>query len=254
MNFSKFLEKKYKLIESCIKVISYNKGLKEEEVEEFKSEVMLKLCENDYKILREYKGKSSFKTYIIVVISRIYIDLLRKKIGRWRASKVAEVYGETGRLIEELIYKKGYSISEACKVLSYNYGIKISEEEIEEITKNIYPKENINKVDFKEIKDSIKSADLYPDKEMEVEEREAKRYAIERIIKEEIEKLSDIDKLIIKLKFESNISTNRISKALGISNFLLKKKIKEIMELLKESVIKRGYDEETIKDLLNLEV
>ena len=64
MEYAKFIEKNIHIIDQAIKSICRRHNLSIEEAEEFAAEAKYKLIENDYKILRKFKGKSSIKTYL----------------------------------------------------------------------------------------------------------------------------------------------------------------------------------------------
>jgi len=43
-------------------------GVNDHDAEDFASDVRLKLCDDDYGVIRKFQGKSSFTTYLTVVI------------------------------------------------------------------------------------------------------------------------------------------------------------------------------------------
>ena len=48
-------------------------GIRDADAEDFSSEVMLKVIENDYAILRSFESRCSFKNYLIVVVQRLLL-------------------------------------------------------------------------------------------------------------------------------------------------------------------------------------
>jgi hypothetical protein len=54
-------------------------GFDREEAEEFISTVKCKLIEDDYAIVRKFQGRSSFKTYLTVVVQWLFLEYRRNK-------------------------------------------------------------------------------------------------------------------------------------------------------------------------------
>lgn len=74
-----------KLIETvCLKRCRYL-----EEGHECYIFVLSKLRENDGRRIRQYQGKSAFKTYVIAVTHRLIIDFIRQRRGRFSANKAS---------------------------------------------------------------------------------------------------------------------------------------------------------------------
>jgi DNA-directed RNA polymerase specialized sigma24 family protein len=51
------------------------------DAEDFASTVKLRFIENDYEILGRFEGRSSLKTYVAVVINRLYLDYQTKRLA-----------------------------------------------------------------------------------------------------------------------------------------------------------------------------
>ncbi|TMB53967.1 MAG: sigma-70 family RNA polymerase sigma factor, partial [Chloroflexi bacterium] len=62
------------LIERVIAWVCARRCLRGAEAEDFGSTVKLRLIENDYEILGRFEGRSSLKTYMTVVVHRLYLD------------------------------------------------------------------------------------------------------------------------------------------------------------------------------------
>src|ERR1043165_1810764 len=67
-----------------------------EAAEDFESWALLRLVENDYRILRLFRGDSSLKTYLTVVIRTLHREFRAEHWGRYRPSAAARHAGTTG--------------------------------------------------------------------------------------------------------------------------------------------------------------
>jgi DNA-directed RNA polymerase specialized sigma24 family protein len=56
----------------------------DDEIEEFVQIARVKLFEDDYAIIRKFEGRSSFSTYLTMVILRLFHQWRIEKWGRWR--------------------------------------------------------------------------------------------------------------------------------------------------------------------------
>jgi len=104
-------------IESLVQMVARQQRMTWAEAEEFASIVRLRLIENDYAILRKFRGGSSLRTYLTVVIARQALDYRDACWGRWRPSRAARRLGRTAVALEKLIVRDGLTLDEAWRTL-----------------------------------------------------------------------------------------------------------------------------------------
>jgi RNA polymerase sigma factor (sigma-70 family) len=85
--------------------------------EDFSQTVMARLIEEDYRILREFKGRSSLRTYLATAIKRMLLDYQNHLWGKWHPSAEAKRLGPTAVWLERLRYRDKLSFEEACRVI-----------------------------------------------------------------------------------------------------------------------------------------
>src|SRR4051812_20068245 len=107
-------------IERIISFVASRRRLRPDDAEEFAAHVKMKLVEKDYVILRKFEGRSSLRTFLTVVIQRLFVDYTAAKWGRWRPSAEARRAGDVGVMLDELLWRDGYSLDEACEILATN--------------------------------------------------------------------------------------------------------------------------------------
>ena len=113
----KVFEAHYSLVEELMRFLSRRNRRGTDEREDFTSYAMLKLVENDYARLRKYRGDSSFRTYLTVVMQRLFLDYRTQKWGKWRPSTTATRLGATAVELETLLYRDGIDFHEAREML-----------------------------------------------------------------------------------------------------------------------------------------
>lgn len=74
------------LIDDAIAAVCRRRRLVPEEADEFGSDARLHLIKDDYAVLRAFQGRSSFRTFIIAVLSHLFLDWRNARWGKWRPS------------------------------------------------------------------------------------------------------------------------------------------------------------------------
>ncbi|OHD64701.1 MAG: hypothetical protein A2176_10365 [Spirochaetes bacterium RBG_13_51_14] len=77
-------------------------GLSEEDVNDCFSHVIMKLAENNCKKVRQFRGGSTFKTFLIVICGNIVIDYVRSEIRKKRLTMNIENTAELQGLSAEV--------------------------------------------------------------------------------------------------------------------------------------------------------
>jgi RNA polymerase sigma factor (sigma-70 family) len=88
-----------------------------QDAKDFSQTVMVRLIEEDYRVLREFKGRSSLRTYLATAIKRMLLDYQNHLWGKWHPSAEAKRLGPTAIWLERLRYRDKLSFEEACRVI-----------------------------------------------------------------------------------------------------------------------------------------
>lgn len=117
-------------------------GNLDNEADELLNELLDHLREDDFRALREFRGKAKLTTYITTIISNLIIDLMRQKKGRSRARERASRMGEVAELLHDLVYGRGCSLHEAQSHLETTHGIREPLERLQEMLDRMRGREN----------------------------------------------------------------------------------------------------------------
>src|SRR5262245_36404863 len=104
-------------IDGIARAAARRRRLTPDEAEEFRSIVRLRLIEDNYAVIREFRGSSSFRTFLTVVIARHCLDFRASAWGRWRASSKARRMGDTAVLLERLTIRDGQPLEQAARTI-----------------------------------------------------------------------------------------------------------------------------------------
>ncbi len=96
-----------------------------QDAEDLESTVLVRIIDRDYAVLRKFRGQCSWRTYLSVVIGRMYLDFRVAQWGKWRGSAVTRRSGDVAVLLERLTMRDGLPFGEACSVLAIDHGLTI---------------------------------------------------------------------------------------------------------------------------------
>jgi RNA polymerase sigma factor (sigma-70 family) len=111
------------LIESVIKFVVVRHGLRADEAEEFAGIVRLRLLDHDCAVFRKFEGRCTMRTFLTVVVLRLFQDYRTAQWGKWRASAEARRLGPLAIHLERLMSRDGLSFDEAAETLRTNHGV-----------------------------------------------------------------------------------------------------------------------------------
>jgi RNA polymerase sigma factor (sigma-70 family) len=127
------LEEHFEVIQKTIRRAAWLGRLPAPELEDFYSWTMLKLVEDDYRVLARWQGKSSFPTYLGVVVQNLLRDYRVHLWGKWRSSAAAKELGHEAVLLERLWVRDGRPLDEAIDLMRREHGISRPTAELERI-------------------------------------------------------------------------------------------------------------------------
>jgi RNA polymerase sigma factor for flagellar operon FliA len=88
-----------------------------DDAEDFASLALMKVMEDDYAVLRKFRGECDIKTYLATVVVRHFHEYARQQWGRWRHSARAEQLGEPAKTLEAMVHRDGCTLREAIEIL-----------------------------------------------------------------------------------------------------------------------------------------
>lgn len=104
-------------IERAAAIICGKHGVWGDDADDFTAQVKLKVMDDDYAVIRNFRGESSLKTYLGMVVVRQFQEYRRTKSGRWRTSAEARRIGPPAPQLEALVHRDGYRVDQAGQKL-----------------------------------------------------------------------------------------------------------------------------------------
>ena len=146
------LETHFGLIQQRLRQMSRRSGLPEHEAEEFRSWALFKLVDDDYRILARWEGRSSFSTYLTVVLVNLMRDYRIHVWGKWRPSAAALRKGPEAVLLERLLVRDGLSLEEAVQRMRTEHGVSLPSAQLERMAASFPQRSTRRQTDGEELR------------------------------------------------------------------------------------------------------
>ena len=217
------LEADWPLIESVIRWVCQRHSLSPDEAEEFKSRASLRLCENDYGILRKFRHGSTLRTYLTTVVGRLFLDWRIESWGKWRPSAEARRAGGIGVQLDRLLFRDGYTPREAVAILKNNFRSQANEDELLSLASRL-PHRGRRR-EGSGVKLANEPATERADDDLRDRERERQAKRVQIALARAISALPAEDRLILRMRFCEDRPVTSIATALGLDPKALYRRI-----------------------------
>jgi RNA polymerase sigma factor (sigma-70 family) len=225
-------------VERLARSIALRHRLPPDALEDFAGTVRLKLIEGDYRILREFEGRSSLGTYLTIVISRLFLDYRDGLWRRWRPSARAMALGPDAVLIEQLTVRDGYTLSEAMQIMRDTHQVARSEAELGELWSALPVRSRVMRVP-EELADRIADSDLtLIDRTVAAEERAL----VSRALQQAIAGLPTVERILLKLHFSQGVPLVHVAAKLRISKATIHRRMNRAIAACRAALTASGVD------------
>jgi RNA polymerase sigma factor (sigma-70 family) len=227
------------MIEGVIASLARKKRLSAIETEEFASEVHLRIISNDYAILRKFRAHSTLRTFLTVVIQRMFLDYRDAQWGKWRPSARSRREGDLGVLFERLTIRDGMAFEEACTQLEMTRPGALDRDALERIYAGFRQRGRPRLVNDELGGEAIPSDESADDGVVRAEERRALMQAIDAL-GAALNDTPAADYLILKLHFGDGLSLSAIARRLKLDQKWLYRRLARLLHQLRALVESAG--------------
>jgi RNA polymerase sigma factor for flagellar operon FliA len=242
-------EQYHELLDTVIASVCRRNRLSADDAEEFASEFRLKVLEKDCAALARFEGRSSIRTYLTVVATRALQDWRNARWGKWRPSAEAERLGPVARRLERLIVRDRQTLDEAYETMRTNFGLEVSRGELERMAERLPVRAKRVFVGTDELLDR-EAADTRADGPLERTHAISSAGAAIGLLTRALDTLEPEDRLILRLRFECNLSIAHIARALHLEQKPLYRRIDRLLLELRAQVERQGLTAEAAASTL----
>jgi RNA polymerase sigma factor for flagellar operon FliA len=236
-------------IDRIVAFVRVRNHLSSEDADEFASHVKLRLVENDYAILRKFEGRSSLRTYLTVVIQRLFLDYRTSAWGKWRPSAEARRLGELAILVERLTTRDGYSPDEVHELLTTNHGVTISRADLERLIAKL-PSRTRRTFEGEESLAHLPDREPTPERALAEQGRATVMTRVNTALGRALAGLEPQDQLIVRMRYHDGRSVAEIGSALHLDQKALYRRFERLLKGLRRSLESEGVDAEEIIGVL----
>jgi RNA polymerase sigma factor (sigma-70 family) len=240
-----FLEN-LKLIEKVVAQSCWRSHFTPQETEDFGGHVKVKLIEDDYAVIRKFRGDrdATLRTYLTLVIKRALLDYKDHIWGKWRPSAGLD---DVAIRLEKLMVRERYSFEEACEILRTNEGVEMSVAELADLRAKLphrVPRQPVGEepLRFEPAREPL------PDQRVKEQERETLRRRVFMGLGRAFETLSTEDQLFVKLWVKFSIA--EIARIQKVEQKPLYRRMDKILKTLRKALERQGVRREDIKEIL----
>jgi RNA polymerase sigma factor (sigma-70 family) len=237
------------LIERVIAFVCARYHLAGAEAEDFDSDVKLKLVQNDYAIIRQFEGRSTFRTFLTTVIQRIFLDRRISAWGKWRPSADARRIGPSAVLLDQLLNRDGYTLNEARELLATKYRMTVPSADFEQLAARVAIRPR-RRFDSDDGLDEIPATGSDAGDLVIEHRREALAERVSAILRRVMSTLDPESQLILVLRFEDGRSVADIAATMHLDQKGLYRRVDRLLRQLRGALETDGVDASAIVEML----
>jgi RNA polymerase sigma factor for flagellar operon FliA len=234
-------------IEAVLSYVRRAHRLSADDGDEFASWARLRLLEDDCAVLRKFRGLSTFKTFVVTVIQRLFLDWRIKEWGKWRPTADARRLGPVAVELERLVLRDGIDFEQAVETL-VSKGTALTRDECDRVWRELPRRPSRQRAPEDALETISVSAPVNDSIELGEQSQNASRARV--ALAEALPSLSPQEQLIIRLRFQDGITVARIAQLIGEEQKPLYRRIEQILVRLRASLVTSGVTADAVRELL----
>lgn len=234
-------------VDRAVGSVCRRNGLRGGDAEDFASWTRLKLVEDDYAVIRKFRGESTITTYLMVVITMLAREYRATRWGRWRASAAAQRQGPLGVRLETLVYRDGYTLDQAAELLRTNGETDRTARELAEMLQELNVRGPLRPVEVGPEPLADAPSGSSADAVVQAEESERERRKVIETLERAIETLPPQDRVLVRLRFWEGMSVADIARGLDLPQKPLYRRLTGVLEELRAQLESAGVSMELVR-------
>lgn len=226
-------------------------GLDPDESDEFAGWARMRLVEDDYAVLRKFRGESAITTYLTVVVTMLFRDYRVSRWGRWRPSAAAKRLGDAAIRLETLVYRDGYRVDQAGEMLRAAGHTDLPDRELLRLLSQLPPRGQPRPLQVGDGPLESQPSAFAADDALLAHEAEGERSAAETALHRALEGLPPEDRVIVHMRVWEGLSVADISRALRLEQKPLYRRLERIFGQLRQRLEGAGITREDVLRLLD---
>lgn len=224
--------------------------LEHDEAEDFTSWAKLKLIEDDYAVLRKFRGESSIGTYLTVVLAMLFRDYRVQRWGRWRPSAAALRRGGVAVRLETLVRRDGYRLEQAGEILRTTGETGLSDRELAAMLAELPLRPPLRPVEGGPEPLAGIVGPEEADDGLIHQESAAQHRSTGEALSRALDHLPPEDRVILRMRFWEDMSVADIARGLHLEQKPLYRRVERSLKQLRKQLEAAGITRERVRSLL----
>lgn len=240
-------------IDRAVAALCRRQGLAGDDADDFASWARLRLIEDDYALLRKFRGESAVTTYLTVVLATLLREHRTRTLGRWRPSAAARRGGALAVRLERMVRREGYRLAEAGERLRTAGETTLPDRELARLLGGLPVRPPPRPVQAGPEALEAAPAPGGADEAAEGADAAAARQAAEAALERAMEGLPDEARLVLRLRYWEGLSVADVARGLGVAQKPLYRRIERALGRLRRALEAAGVSREQVRGLLGEE-
>jgi RNA polymerase sigma factor for flagellar operon FliA len=224
-----------------------------DEAEDFAAWMRMKVMEDDYAILRGFRGHSELRTYLASVVVRHFFNFNRARRGRWRPSAAAERLGSPARELELLVHRDGYSLTQAGEKLRTAGRTTLSDAELARLLGRLPSRASLRPAEESPRMLNSTPGTSRADERVVAAEAKVRRDEMMNALQVALKQLDGEEQLIVRMHFADGIRLADVAQALHLEQKPLYRRVDRLRGRLRALLEEAGLSRKDVQDLLEFE-
>ena len=236
------------VVRGVIRSVAFRQALSTSAVEELESAVWIRLIEHDYRAIRQFRGESSFRTFLRVVVTRLLLDLRVTEWGRWRPSALARRFGKEAIRFEALIFRDGLGIDQALEILQ-SEGRSLPADAVAEIAGSLRSTPR-RFIPIEELTD-VTASNSSPDKMVMRQQTVHKTRAVSCAMRRALAELTPSDRELLRLRHFKGLKVSTMARTLSRDQKSLYRRLNSVHRTMRRNIERAGLTRQDVLDVLS---
>jgi RNA polymerase sigma factor (sigma-70 family) len=225
-------------IQAAVRQLARQYRLSPDEAEECVAEARLRLLEADYEVLRKFEGRSSLRTYLTTVVTRLFLDRRVKAWGKWRPSVEARRLGPTAIALERLTTRDQMSLDQAIDTLLAR-GETMTDAALRSMAERL-PHRIVRRVEDMRALEKVPAFGPSSDHLVADADAAALTRQAQIALTGALRNLSARERLMLRLRFEQGSTVAHISRVLHEPQKALYRQFERLLGVLRDDLVAQG--------------
>ncbi len=243
------LSAQHDVVVDAVRFVAARHHLTRDMADELRGRVMLHLATNDYAVLRAWRRECSLHTYLVTVITRVFLDYRNQEWGKAKPPALARRLGDVALSLWRLTHRKRLTFDEAVQTLHADHGVTETRDELWAIYARLPAASGRYFVDVSELAQAEQPG-AEADTLVRAAERESLATRVERALACALSGLEAEDRLVLKMFFANGMTRAQIARVLQLDQQRLYPRFLQLMSRLHDALLAQDVTAEDVREII----